>query len=127
MDKNNFAPRFGFAWTPGGKTNMVIRGGYGLFYSQAEGSSTSFARQAPFVLDQRFTRADGPTWDNPWPGTGAGAILVPGRQYEYRMPYFGHWNFGVQRELPFEIVAEDRKSTRLNSSHIQKSRMPSSA
>ena len=25
------------------------------------------------------------------------------------------------------VVAEDRKSTRLNSSHIQKSRMPSSA
>ena len=27
----------------------------------------------------------------------------------------------------FSVVSEDRKSTRLNSSHIQKSRMPSSA
>ena len=27
----------------------------------------------------------------------------------------------------FHVAAEDRKSTRLNSSHIQKSRMPSSA
>ena len=30
-------------------------------------------------------------------------------------------------ELAREIVSGDRKSTRLNSSHIQKSRMPSSA
>ena len=32
----------------------------------------------------------------------------------------------VLRDLPGEVFA-DRKSTRLNSSHIQKSRMPSSA
>ena len=34
-------------------------------------------------------------------------------------------NAGVAKFAPFEQV--DRKSTRLNSSHIQKSRMPSSA
>ena len=30
-------------------------------------------------------------------------------------------------QTPFEKIDKDRKSTRLNSSHIQKSRMPSSA
>jgi len=34
--------------------------------------------------------------------------------------------FVTAREIPHRIVS-DRKSTRLNSSHIQKSRMPSSA
>ena len=34
---------------------------------------------------------------------------------------------GVAREIVLEDIAKDRKSTRLNSSHIQKSRMPSSA
>ena len=32
-----------------------------------------------------------------------------------------------QKELADFAIAQDRKSTRLNSSHIQKSRMPSSA
>ena len=31
-DKNNFAPRFGFAWSPGGDQRLVVRGGYGLYF-----------------------------------------------------------------------------------------------
>src|SRR5207247_6559462 len=31
-DKNNLAPRIGFAWTPTDK--WVVRGGYGLFYGR---------------------------------------------------------------------------------------------
>ena len=29
-DRNNFAPRVGFAWTPTEK--LVVRGGYGVYY-----------------------------------------------------------------------------------------------
>jgi outer membrane receptor protein involved in Fe transport len=33
-DKNNFAPRFGFAYQPGHSDNVVVRGGFGVFYEQ---------------------------------------------------------------------------------------------
>jgi hypothetical protein len=31
---NNFAPRIGFGWHPGGDSRMSIRGGYGMYYTQ---------------------------------------------------------------------------------------------
>jgi len=35
-DKNNFAPRLGFAWQPlAGSKRLVVRGGYGVYYDRA--------------------------------------------------------------------------------------------
>ena len=33
-DRNNFAPRFGFAYSPRENSNLVVRGGFGVFYDQ---------------------------------------------------------------------------------------------
>ena len=33
-DKNDFAPRIGFGWHPGGDSRTAIRGGYGMYYAQ---------------------------------------------------------------------------------------------
>ncbi len=39
-DKNNIAPRFGFAWRATGKDNFVIRGGIGLYYGNQSTRNT---------------------------------------------------------------------------------------
>jgi len=49
-DKDDFAPRFGFAWQPFEDSNTVVRGGYGIFYNQTFGD-VFFEKSAnpPFV------------------------------------------------------------------------------
>ena len=48
-DRNNFAPRFGFAWKPFSKT--VVRGGYGINYNTGafQGIAQQLALQPPFA------------------------------------------------------------------------------
>lgn len=58
-DKNNFSPRIGLAIDLTGKSQTVLRLGYGLFYDQIVGSVTSQSRNVfpnfiPVVLDPKF-------------------------------------------------------------------------
>lgn len=48
-DKNDWAPRFGFAWDPRGDGRTSIRGGFGVFYDVLKGEDNlQFNGQAPF-------------------------------------------------------------------------------
>jgi hypothetical protein len=48
-DKNDWAPRFGFAWDPKGNGRTSIRGGFGVFYDVLKGEDNlQFNGQAPF-------------------------------------------------------------------------------
>ena len=48
-DKNDWAPRFGFAWDPKGDGKMSVRGGFGVFYDILKGEDNlQFNGQAPF-------------------------------------------------------------------------------
>jgi hypothetical protein len=44
-DYNNFAPRFGFSWSPFHDTRTVVRGGYGMFYDSGSLSLVTSAAQ----------------------------------------------------------------------------------
>jgi Carboxypeptidase regulatory-like domain len=46
-DKKNFAPRIGFAWSPGSKSNTSIRGGFGIFYDVLKGEDNLQFNGAP--------------------------------------------------------------------------------
>ena len=45
VDKNNFAPRIGFAYVVSEKNNLVVRGGYGIYYDRI---STRYANTQLF-------------------------------------------------------------------------------
>ncbi len=48
-DRNDWAPRFGFAWDPWGTGRTSIRGGFGVFYDILKGEDNlQFNGQAPF-------------------------------------------------------------------------------
>jgi len=48
-DRNNFAPRFGFAWDPRGDGKTSVRGGFGVFYDILKGEDNlQYNGQAPF-------------------------------------------------------------------------------
>jgi hypothetical protein len=45
MDRNNWAPRAGFAWRVLGLKNTVIRSSYGIFYGQDPGNAVTSCRR----------------------------------------------------------------------------------
>jgi hypothetical protein len=95
-DRNNLAPRFGFAWDILGRTKTVMRGGYGVFYAPLQLDFIAQSRFSP-PLVTTFSRFR-PTFPDLLAGAtiGSDRYAVDGL---LRNPYTQNWNLTVEREL----------------------------
>ena len=104
-DRNNFAPRVGFAWTPDQAGQMVVRGGYGLYYNQgalATGEGLYFnAPYFDFNLFVPFPGVPPVTLQNPFPANYPIELPVSATAYQRDLQtgWLEHWNVNVQRQL----------------------------
>ncbi|MEO7652392.1 MAG: TonB-dependent receptor, partial [Bryobacteraceae bacterium] len=125
-DKNNFAPRFGFAWrTPA--PGLVVRGGYGIFFGQDEGSGVNrrMTNNPPFVGFGGFTvnsdqlnisstiplggtlpaRPPAPSAKDFKLDPRATATLISWEQH-FRTAYVQQWIMSLQKQLPSDMLLE---------------------
>lgn len=54
LDRNNFAPRLGFAWDVFGGAKTVVRGAFGVFTGQVNSNHYAFANSQPFNISRNF-------------------------------------------------------------------------
>ena len=126
-DYNNFGPRFGFAFQAMDKT--VIRGGYGIFFSTVKSGAAGVGPIGYQGYDETtnwygLDPSNGATpygrLSNPFPN---GVKLPPGSSLgllndiglgaagpipslDSTTPYEQAWSFGIQRELPSNILLD---------------------
>jgi outer membrane receptor protein involved in Fe transport len=105
-DKNNFAPRTGFSYSPNEKT--VVRGGFGVYYGRTPAivlgtvHSQNGINVTGINLNAAGMTTAGLTYPNilnaPPPGTSSNPnLFVFGKDYE--SPYVEQGRLGVEREI----------------------------
>jgi hypothetical protein len=130
-DKNDWAPRFGFAWDPFKDGRTSLRGGFGVFYDILKGEDNlQFNGQAPFFgfvdlfLNQGLDAFSAPFTNtgesNPFPSRpparnidfsfACGGACGGGGVYfvdpNLRTPYTYQYNLSLQRELVRNFTLE---------------------
>jgi hypothetical protein len=120
-EKNNFLPRFGFAWQPLNK--LVVRGGYGLFYDTLGVNTTApiqtgFSQSTPIQASLDNGQTYVATFANPFPngliapqGAAGGLLTNVGQNISFFDPnlkqaYAQRWSLGIQYELPWGFVLD---------------------
>lgn len=119
LDRNNFAPRIGFALDVTGNQQTVVRGGYGIFYQPIVGSGGNplggvpkfpfeFTSNAVSIgVSPVTTLSAGPVLqqefqvDDPRLGFGTNVQI----QSSNLAPYVQQWNLGVEHAIGGRVLA----------------------
>jgi hypothetical protein len=112
IDPNNFAPRIGFAYSPVPPGLLILRGGYGIYYSRATFAYASASAQLPpmFILGVRNgARFDAPFFNvppqNQFP-TFVPSIPLAGPAFDrgLRTPYVYQYNLSLESAFRKDLV-----------------------
>lgn len=112
-DRNQWAPRFGFAWRPFGE-GTVLRGGYGVFYESEYTDGRVNLFMPPFLLQETALNdrsvVPNRTFANFFLGAPLGSrnstVDLTPTYTRLDMGYDQHWNFGVQQQLAKNLVMD---------------------
>ena len=110
IDSNlNFAPRLGFAWSPGGQqSKTVFRGGYGVFYERVEREPDDAGDRLNGVNQQQFTVQNPDFFPLIPTGEQLVSFAVPGSVFQLaeglQAPYTLQSVFSVERQLPRNLT-----------------------
>jgi len=102
-DKNNFAPRFGFAYRPW-DNNTVVRGGYGIYFDAAPsgpaaGSTVPFNIAEPAYTNTAQNPLTLPTFFPPTTGGGPATVaLPPAYRPDLRIPFSMQYSLTLERQ-----------------------------
>ncbi|MDQ6676316.1 MAG: TonB-dependent receptor [Acidobacteriota bacterium] len=107
-DRNNLAPRFGFALRPIPASSLVLRGGYGIYYDTSvyQPIATQLAQQAPLSKSLRVQNSAATPLSL---ADGFGAGLAGSQNTfavdpRFRIGYAQNWALSAQRDLPQGLV-----------------------
>lgn len=107
----DFAPRFGFAHVMGGRLGLVVRGGFGVFYTPVEANTWCDQRhQPPLVFaetDQSNNYIPSLTGFNFGPAVlGETTISYAATQLNPPPQYVNQWSFSVEKQFRGNTVVE---------------------
>lgn len=127
-DRNNVAPRLGFAYRVPSTKDMTVRGSYGIFYAQDEGTGVTnrMTSNPPFFgygattlsSDQLnpatgFVLSSSASIARPSPLPVSSYVLVPTAtstlvswREHFETAYVQQWSLSIQKQLPWEVLAE---------------------
>lgn len=109
MQNFNFAPRLGFAYRPIAGREVVVRGGFGIYYDNLPFTTlvNNMGNQVPFVLTTNYApssaTSDVPTltFDTPFPASSGSVTANPsayGVSRTISTPLNAQWNLSVEGE-----------------------------